>query len=416
MAKYDGWPGGINNLAPDVALPTDQYGNVVTLRDAVNVDVLDKGLLRQRPGISQVFDSTNSHSLFANDTFMVWATDSELIICDTSMFARSILTDTRLAEPISFVDVNGDIYFTNTQINGIIRRDGTYERWGIDAPSVAPLPLTPQAGPYRYYVSCTFVTDRGEESGAPMGRLVSTAENPSIQLFDIPVSTDSRVSTVRIYLTNIDGMEMQQVIDLPNGATSWALQGFFSYGMALKTQFMEPPPKGQLLEFHDGIIYIASGSVVYHTQPLRFNLYDPSTDYLMYAHRVTLLGSVSGGLYIGADSLRFISNTGTEDISQDTALPIKAVEGAKTSVPDSTDFIFMSDRGFARAKSGGQVDLLTEKNIAVDSYSRGAMGYTSVGGHKAVVAVFANPTANENVAEDFVNDVNNRKSLERDLA
>jgi hypothetical protein len=211
-------------------------------------------------------------------------------------------------------------------------------------------------------------------------------------------------------------MEMQQVIDLPNGVTSWALQGFFSYGMALKTQFMEPPPKGQLLEFHDGIIYIASGSVVYHTQPLRFNLYDPSTDYLMYAHRVTLLGSVSGGLYIGADSLRFISNTGTEDISQDTALPVKAVEGAKTSVPDSTDFIFMSDRGFARAKSGGQVDLLTEKNIAVDSYSRGAMGYTSVGGHKAVVAVFANPTANENVAEDFVNDVNNRKSLERDLA
>lgn len=406
--KIPGWPLGVNNLDADANIDVlGPRGIVRALRDAVNVDVISDGKLRLRPGITQAKAETNSHSLFSNDTFMVWVAGNSLRVADTELNTTTVLTDTRLADPISCVNVNGDIYFSNELINGIIRSSGEYEPWGITPPTVAPT-ITASGGDNLYQVTCTFVTDTGEESGAPLANSVYASDTPSITLYNIPQSADSRVTHVRLYLTNIDGGDLQQVVDVPNGVATWALYGFFAYGASLKTQFMEPPPCGQLLELYNGIIYIASGKNVFHTQPLNYGVYDPTGDFFMYPDRVTLL-KARDGMYIASDQLYYLQASGTTSVSQTDVMPYKAVEAAVTELPDTKDFMFMSNRGFVRVAAGGQVTNLTEKNIAVDVSDRGAMGYTSVGGHRAIIAMFKDPVANQSVADDFKADISSRQ-------
>lgn len=408
--KLSGWPLGVNNVDADANIDViGPRGIIRALRDAVNVDIISDGKLRLRPGITQVKAEPTAHSLYSTSKFMVWVSGNELRVADRSLLTTTVLTDSRLARPISCVNVNGDIYFSNEDINGIIRSNGTYEPWGVAAPTTAPTAVSSSGGSNIYQVTCTFVTESGQESGAPLATTVTSGEIPSFTIYDVPQPTDTRVKYIRIYMTNIDGIELQQIIDLPVGVTTWGVYGFFAKGAALTTQFMEPPPCGQLLEVYNGIIYIASGNNVYHTQPLNYGLYDAENDFFMYSSRVTLIKAAIDGLYVGADQLYYLQASGTTNVSQVDVMPYKAVEAAVTSLPDTKDFIFMSDRGFVRVSAGGQVTNITEKNIAVDVYERGAMGYTSVGGHRAIIAMFKDPVANKTVADDFKADISSRQ-------
>lgn len=391
----------MNNIAPDIQMPTDQYGRVAALRDAVNVDVHNQGAVRRRPGIQQLVADQGAHSIFSTDAMVIWATTTTLKVSKANLEAQAVLTTPKLSKPISYVMVNGDVYFSNELVNGIIRADGSYEPWGIVPPVTAPT-LSGRPGSNKYQVTCTFIANTGEESGAPVGATISTGDTPSIQLSEIPQSSDTRVVATRIYITNIDGVEFQSVIDIPKGITSWVLAGFFARGETLKTQFMEPPPPGQLLELHNGVIYIASGINVVHTEPLNFGVYDPANSFFMNSSRVTLLKAVLDGLYVGTDQIRFLPSIGTDAVEEQKAKPYRAVEGAVCELPDTEDFMFMSDRGFVRAGVGGQLTDLTDRNIAVDYYDRGAMGYVITNGHKAVIAVFKNGQPNSAVAKDFL--------------
>lgn len=402
---YSGWPRGVNNIASDADMPVNERGVVNALRDGVNVDILNTGIARLRPGISQTINDAGAHSAYSNDALFVWATANTLKVSTDLLSFTTVLTDARLEQPISCVDVNGDIYFSNELINGIIRADGSYEKWGIEPPAQAPT-ASCIAGPNHYQITCTFVTATGEESGAPLGFSFTCADAPSIRINNVPQSTDPRVVATRIYMTNIDGIEMQQVIDLPSGILTWALAGFFAYGQELKTQFMRPPPPGQLLEFHNGTIYIASGSNVFKTQPLRFGMYDPTTNFFMYPERVTLLREVVDGIYIGADQLYFMAGIGTQDVAQIDTMPYRAIEGAVCNVPDSEDIFFISDRGFVRATRSGEVLNLTEPNVVFDFYTRGSLSYTSYDGHKAIIAIFKNGKQNPAVAKDYLESIN----------
>jgi hypothetical protein len=402
--KLKNWIAGVSNVAADNSLPKDQYGKTIGLRDGVNVDILTSGKLRRRPGIRQVVADAGAHSAYASDNMLIWATASTLKTRGIDNVVRTALTDIRLSKPLSFVTLNGRTYFSNEKINGIINADGSYEPWGITPPANPPT-LSAVAGVYQYQVTCTFVTVSGEESGAPIAAKVLCGDTPTIRVYNIPQSSDGRVVATRLYVTNIDGQLFSHATDVPAGQTIAVLSGFFSNGAALKTQFMQPPPPGQLLEYNNGIIYIASGSNIAMTRPLQYGLHDPAEDFFMYSERVTLLRGVPDGLYLSADQIYYLPKAGTDDVTQVQTMTGKAIEGAVCSLPNSEDIMFVTDRGFYQATLQGQIKNLTEAQVALDFYPRGAMGFIERNGHKAIVAIFDEGSLNPAVSEDFrVND------------
>lgn len=396
-AVYRGWPKGVDNRAPDHAVPDN------ALRDAVNVNVRTSGKVKSRSGLEQAIASPGAHSVFSDGAQMLWATATALYRCGADLAPELLLTDSRLADPISCVAVNGDIYWSNEAINGKVTAAGAYEPWGIEVPTTAPVAAGTTAGtlPRLYDVTCTFVTASGEESGAGPVVSVLCGDEPTIRLTGIPQSSDSRVVATRVYVTNVDGKVYYRNTDVSAGQTAVTLSGFFANGAPLRTQFNSPPPPGQLLAYLNGTIYIASGSTVWYTEALRYGVHDNVGNFFMHPERVTLLAAVPDGLYISSDQTYFYSNVGTEDVRRRAVLPYRAVEGAVTELPDTKDVMWFSDRGFVRGTLGGQVKNLTEDQLAVGKYGRGAMGFDITDGHQSVIALLSDPVEDAAQSPDY---------------
>lgn len=395
--RMQGWPKGVDNLRADWDIP-DGFA-----RDAVNVDILASGRVKRRPGIAQAIASAGAHSLFSDGpTRMVWATSTQLKIATPNLEVTTLLTDVRLASPLSYVALHGRIYFSNEDVNGVINEANEYEPWGITPPTAAPT-LLATAGERYVMVTCTFVADTGEESGAPEASRVACTDSPVIQVTAIPQSTDARVVATRLYVTALNGTEFYAEVDVPAGLTSYTLTGYFGTGQRLSTMHMQPPPAGQLLEEHNGKIYIASGPNVFFTQPLRYGLYRPDEDYLMYPERVTLLKAVAAGLFVSADQTYLERAIGTPEVQHELAFPYKAIERAAVTFPNQKGVAWLSERGFVLAGDDGAAANVNDGGFIPDEVTSACMGVLEAGGHKRVVAIAEEGAASPMAAQDFEN-------------
>lgn len=393
--SIEGWPSGIDNRSSDADVPRS------SLRDAVNCDILSSGKPRRRRGLRQVIADAGAHSVFATDLWMVWATATTLCICGPGLTKTVLLTDARLRYPLSFVEVNKKIYFSNEYINGTITQAGAYEPWGIVAPTTAPIISAP-AGDRYIMATCTFVLASGEESGAPLGYKISCTDTPVITIAGIPQSSDARVAYTRVYLTALDGQEFYAAIDVPAGQVTASYSGYTDVGPMLSTQFCDAPPPGQLLSAKNGVIHIASGNNVFHTVPLYYGLCELDEGYFAFPSRVTMIAATDDGLFVSADQTYFIKSATTDLADLHPILPYKAIEGAFTDIPESNDVMWFSERGFVRGSPEGEMVNLTDAMIAVDKHTRGAMGIVEYNGHRAVVAIMRDClAANPLVSADF---------------
>lgn len=396
--KYAGFPLGMDNRRSSTELPPQ------SLRNAVNVDILDSGKPRTRHGASQAIAEAGAHSAWAteDETRMLWGTASTLRMCTANLTPFTLLSDPRLADPLSFVEVNGDIYFSNESINGKVTLANQYEPWGITPPAAAPTLTADVTGDKLVQVTCAFVTATGELSGAPLANVVACTCEPQITATGIPQSTDPRVVATALFVSDLDGTQLYRYADVPAGSTTAVIRRDLDLGEVLTSQFMQPPPPGQLLEYYNGSVYIAIGSFVVRTTPLRYGMYDPEEDFLMYPARVTLLQAHDDGIYASADQTYFEASPFTDAHRRVPTLPYRAVEGAALHLPESSDVVWLSERGFIQGGAGGAVKNLTEERLAVSRYERATLGIFEHDGHKAIVAIArAEGLANRLVAADY---------------
>jgi hypothetical protein len=385
--KFQGWPRGMDNRRSDFDV------NAAYLRSVINGDVLSSGRIRSRAGITQRVASAGAHSVANDGTALYWATANAIKRALPKNFAAAtLLTDARLASPLSWVFLNGQGYFSNEAINGVINASGAYEPWGIVPPAAAPA-LSAMPGARTVQVTCAFVTGTGEISGAPLASSVSCGDNPAITVTAIPQSTDSRVVATRLFVNT--GKEFFKEADVPAGLTTWTLLGPFGAGELLDTQFMSQPPPGQLLEQHNGAMYVAQGSTIFSSAALRYNLFDNTDRYYPFSQRVTMMKAVPHGpsraerpgMFVSADKTYFIEDIGDKEPDIRAVFEYKAIEGAAIHVPNSDDVMWLSERGICRGSSGGKVENLTEDQVAMDQYTRAAMGMLEREGHRAVLAI-----------------------------
>lgn len=396
---YRSWPAGMDNRSASHDL--SRKPEAAVLRDALNVDILSSGKPRMRPGRKQVRADTGAHSLFTDSNRLVWATSSALKVGDENHVPTTVLSDSRLVAPLSWVALNGELYFSNEAINGKLV-SYAYEPWGVAAPAYAPVCTPATSGEYRYTVTCTFVTATGEESGAPLGSTVLCGEIPSLRLTSIPQSSDGRVVATRLYVTNVDGKDFYAQVDVPAGTTAWSLTGFFANGALLRTQFLEPLPPGQLIEYNNGRMYAASSNILWYTEPLRYGLMNRAANFFVFPARITLVKGVKEGLYISADRTYFLPGAGTKDVDLVVLEDDRAVEGAVLKLPgDGEEVVWLSTGGIRRGK-GGAMERVTDDRIAIEKYERACVGLVEKNGHRAIVVVARDGAANPLVADDFV--------------
>lgn len=394
--RLSDWSGGVDNRQPDYELPAN------VLRDAVNVDVLTNGAIRRRKGIIQRRVDAGAHSLYSDGAKLYWATATALKSAGNDFVPTTLLTDTRLASPLSYTTVHGITFFSNEAISGTITAAGIHAPWGIAPPAAAPT-VTGPGGDRLYQVTCTFVLATGEESGAPRGATAfASDDDQSLVVTAIPQPTDSRVTAVRLYSTAIDGEIFYQHTDLPVGVTSCTLSAPHGRGQTLRTQFCAPPPPGQLVEHLNGRLYVASGNVLWITEPLNYGLVDLRQGFVMFSERITLVAAAVDGLYVSADRTYFLRAPGTPEMALEWILPYKAVERTSMEVPNSQNVIWFSERGFVIGSPGGQAVNPSEGKVAVEQARAGCIGIVERDGDKRFVAVIPDGTDSPLAAADFI--------------
>ncbi len=354
---------GINNVLPPERLPHQ------ALRGAVNVDIDQSGRSRRRKGFTKLLSGTNIHSIWSNGETMLYAEGNELKDFSGGVIRSDLTIDSR----VSYVDVAGQIYYTDGQVTGIYSK-GVNRLWGIPVPQAPVVAYSMGAySPGRYQIVLTNVDSSGRESGAslPTTRLATISASFNVSW---PVSPYAK----RVYLSS--GSVFYQVASVKAGTTSIELSGIIG-SVPLRTQFLAPPLPGNLLCYHYGRIYVATGEILWYSEPGSFEHFKRSTNFLAFESDITMVGSVLDGLFVSAGKTYWLPGTDPASMQRIEKAAYSAILGTMVKAPSDLigpsgvgfgeSLFWASRKGLCLGAQDGLFKNLTERSL---SYAPGEIG------------------------------------------
>lgn len=410
LYTLQGFPAGVNNVAPEHDLPRNDDGLPAALREAVNVDLVGPSKKpRLRAGYTQRLEGR-----FHSPVRIQSETHGKVLVsvCDGDLrawVARGLVPIGTLRagvgeRPLTYADVHGDLYWSNGQDFRRIRsRDladlpGWIDCHGsplVEAVAGGGMP----AGTYR--VAVTMLDAEGRESGAPGAVEVDLLEGEGLRVHALPFSPEA--VQARVYITPPDESELYAAAQVGTGTTQVLLTGQpWADGKALETLWMRPLPPCQILRWWNGRLLGASGNLVVWTEPHHFGLAKRTT-YMRMGQRITMLEPIGGGgegagLYVadhkntywcGGPSPEKWSRVIRNDapVVPGTSLVVKGSDlGLETQ--QQVVFWLSEDGTFYAGMPGGEVVPLTEGRLALPAGEEGASLFRSYNGFRQILTTF----------------------------
>lgn len=366
-----GWKNGMDNIHTAVELATDLEGQVTIdiLRDAVNVDVLDTGIIRRRKGQTKVL-SGDIHSAWAHGPYLYAVKDGDLVAIAKDYSLTTIQASVGNSR-MQFVEVNGEVYYSNGSVSGKIVLNQR-RNWGVVVPSKAPTITQASGGLFvgTYRVACSYVNLYGEEGGASIAAAYTLNSLAGLTI-TTPTTSDAEVQKCRVYLTPPNGEAFYQVAEVSPGA-SVIIASPPEYTVAMSTQFMTQLPPGSFIDYYRGRMYVANGNILWYSQPYVYGLTNPLSNYIAFPSEITLLKAVQGGIYLATDRTYFLSGSGGEDLAQLEILPFGAAKYSASDLPNSKDILWYTERGIMQGSDSGQVTNLQDGRVRPDPAETGS--------------------------------------------
>jgi len=289
---------GINNVIPaEKCKPAE-------LQTAINADINDAMQAIRRQGHDKVYSGTDVHSVFANGvngnaSFMLFKEGSTLKKLNSDFTATTLRSGISRTKWMNYLALNNLVYYSDEIITGIT--DGVMSRsWGLEIPAYPTLAQTTGALPSgRYLCAITYVRSDKQEGGASKPIYIDVSSNSGITVSSIPVSSDTDVSFVNIYLSTRNGEVLYLAKTVANGITSTSYAGNTTeFKIQLATLYVGPPKPGHIIQYHGGRIYVVSGSAAWYTLPYNYELMDLAHGHLSFPDRITLFAPVDGGIWV----------------------------------------------------------------------------------------------------------------------
>jgi len=414
------WPKGKNNRADETSLPTDDKGNIIALREAMNVDITSRGNAHTRGGYRKVFAGSGVHSGFAHAHFpsLLAVNANALTAFDLGFNPTVVRSGLRPMADLSYAEVNGVIFWSNGFDQGMLSADLIDHPFGLAGPAGTPV-LTSTAGalnPGDYQVACTFLANTGEESGSTLAAVVSVPPQGGIVVSNIPQPSDARVVAARIYLSEDNGDALYWYRNVPVGTLSITIGSVVQLGKLLETQWLRVMPPGQIVRYFNGRLLVAAGNVLCIGTALHYGLYRPSKDYVIHSFPITLLEPVGqadeGGIFITSGHRTYYLRGGDpKGASQLIAHPFGAMPGTGRSVPGyyfdpqlKSDVAYWIDsQGVPMlGLPGGEVRALTRDSYVAPLADSGSTLIRDINGYRQVITNLRGAAYNTARAGDSV--------------
>jgi hypothetical protein len=299
---------GLNNVLPAEELLRKENFQTIGyyLSKAKNIDIDNNRKPRRRAGYAP-FYSGGAHSLWSpeNGNICLFREGTTLkSLSEDFLSASTLRTGITGNLSMAYLFLDNKVYYSDGNITGIIE-NGASRSWGLSlppSPALSPIPGILPSG--NYQVCLTYVRNDGQESGASESTIITLTNSTSgIRIGGIVASNDSTVTKINIYVTRRDSELFYKTYTLSNA--SQTIDRISEDGLSaipLKTQFLSPPPPGQILEYYGGMIHVGSFDVDWYTEPFKYELCNMGTNFIQFEDDLTLVGAVDDGIYFGTDN------------------------------------------------------------------------------------------------------------------
>lgn len=384
---------GMNNVTSEDRLTLDEF------RNAVNVDMTREGRIQRRAGQRLVHSAQSIRGMWSGDGQNVFFATLNRLKHFTA--GEEAITDlygpVSLANNPTFCLVNGDVYFTDGVRTRIIHPDLTTSPWGVKAPTAAPT-LSLASGSLEkgtYLVTATCCTGTGEESGALAVQSIDVpSDGGGINVAGLLAPNDARIVGFRLYLSTPNGEVLYHAADVPRAEMFVTLSTVQAQAAELRTCDLTPMPAGQKLVHYRGRIYVAVGSTLFWSEPLRYGLTNLATNFLVMPDAITLLAPSEEGLFVAAGKTFFLRGRDPESFTLETKLGYGSPDTTYVLLQAShlglggegVAAAWMSSTGFVIGASDGSVANLTEAKVAMSEFDAAAIAYREEDGIRQLLA------------------------------
>lgn len=362
---------GLNNVLPSEDLHIKENFKSVGyyLKRAKNIDIDNAKRPRRRQGYQTSLTGSDCHSLWSDGKICLYREGSYLKRLNDSLQGSTTLrSDIQGSLSMAYLSVDNKVYYSDGNISGVIE-NGVSRSWGLPVPSTSPVLSSIPGGLLSgtYQVVYTYVRNDGQESGACETSVLAVTANQGLRITGITASDDSTVTKINVYITRRDSEIFYKAYTLSNtsGQTIDYLSEDSLSGAMLKTQFLSPPPAGQILEYYNGRILIGSFDAVWYTEPFKYELCDLSNGYIQLDSDVTLVGAVDDGIYFGTNNeISFAHGDQPKSLKWEEKANYGAIFGTMQKLlrPDvgnneamQTLIVFASVRGICIGGKGGEM-------------------------------------------------------------
>ena len=367
---------GLNNVDDPIRL------SLVWATQADNVDITSKNSLSRCKGFTQRTTNTALTGAYATkDLQRLYVVDSGVlkqVLPDLSFITlKSGLT----SGAYSFEEVNGVVYYTDGTTYGCIEPTG-WRPWGIVEPDPPQLSLGSGSLPQGVYqVVCTYVDDRGMESGNSEVALLDGSGR--VLISGIPQAAGY---TTNVYVTMCDGTVFYLLAESAPAALSYDSTSML--GQEITYWGTNAPQRGKFPAYFQGQIYLAdwypaqNATHIWNSLPLQHHHFDFGSEGLAVPGQVRLLTGTAEFLLVGTDRAIFaFDGDKLEQLANYGVVPGWHATESEGKV------LFWTLRGLCRAMP---FENLTEETVSVaPGLSAGAAVIESDGLRRYVVALHA---------------------------
>ena len=418
MPKIGPVPGGINNKAQRGRLPRSERGQQLFAYNANNMVFNDQGGAFSIDGPEPIYTGTDLKDGFScsvGSYFREGSKIKRIYAGEDGNITADELCSGIVGDRIAWAEFNSTVYFSDGIVCKKIK-DHVVSSWGVQPPTGKPvLSGSSVLGSGQIMACYTYLLDDGTESGSsPV-----VVANSGRVLSNIKRSDDPRVAAIKCYLTGPNNDTFFHAATILNGDVSAEITTDYRNGEECLTRGKIPPVPSRLITPHAGSLYMASGNLIYFTDPHSLDLVsigESITDTVVQniwqlVGDVTLLAAVTDGIYVGSSDGTYWVNGNDPYNAQLTLVDESIPEIGAVRKVQTGEVIWRSDAGFIKGYAGGRTERMTFENVSVDDSSKGetAMGLMNINGVEAVIGVPQSPTPGKLQGKEWVSDFINKK-------
>jgi len=397
---------GINNKAHQSKMPPNY------LRECIDAHIDNSGMVVKREGYTR--QSSDDFTALWSDGLRCFAVkngDLVEVIDNGDSYSFTTLRAGVGYYDMVFAECDGRYYYVNRLVNGIIGESGD-QTFGMAQvnyqPTLASSNGSMLAG--TYLVAVTALDANGLESGTKEPATITITDNKQIQLSNIYTTSDTRVTHIAIYCSTQNGSELYRIGTISAGTTTYTITAANAYGFPLQDALIgaNPAPLGDLIAYHYGHLYIASGKYLFYSDAWRYERWRPQQHY-KYPSNITIVLPCESGLWVSTekDGLFWLSGKNpkhSKEVSGDISQARKHIACIKKGSARRIEAEFIgngnSSYGYmATAKEGlfllldgGQFANISQDNINMPTFTHCSSAIVNDSDSFKYVAILAGET------------------------